>query len=105
MANVTQKKYKAQTWLSIRLDSELSDDDMTLVNIWKIWFKKPSGTIDSVAAIQDGVTSFVLYAHPPATASIIDETGVWSFWVRATLLDGRSAPGEPHVEKMWLEST
>jgi hypothetical protein len=85
------KIYVGQTALTIRLTTSI---DLSTAKTVAIKYLKPSGetgtwtaTIYSVAT---GVISYTI-----ASSSILDESGVWTFWAFITFNDDTIALGEP----------
>ena len=82
--------FKYQSSLKIRLETGI---DLTDASELKIRFKKPSGIGDSWTATGDTTYSTRIF-YDVVGDTIIDESGVWSFWSYVTFNDGRAAPGQ-----------
>jgi len=94
--------YKFQTYLRIELTTgvAISNPEDVL-----IFYKKPSGTIGSVAAqIGDPTTGVIYYDVEPDSSGnedFLDEVGEWKFWAWVQFSDGRTARGETVTQEIF----
>jgi hypothetical protein len=94
--------YTFQTYVRILLTAGL---DITGALTTLIYYKKPSGTIDSVTAtVSNPVTGTIFYdveTDSSGNADFLDETGTWKFWTWVEFADGRTARGETVTKEIY----
>lgn len=91
--------YKDQSALMIRLDTQV---DLTDATIMKIKYKKPGGTTGEWNASKDTTYTTRIYYNIPDD-TVIDESGMWTFWSFVTFAGGRAAPGNPFQKYFNIE--
>lgn len=86
--------YINQTYLRIELTADVSVNDALVT---KIYFRRPSGTEDSVDATTiDAEHGVLVYDLNKDEEDLrLDESGWWTFWTYVEFADGRIARGEP----------
>lgn len=94
------KIYVGQTALTIRLTTSI---DLSSAKTTLIKYKKPDGTEGSwVATVFNVATGIISYVV--ASASILDQSGVWVLWAHITFNDDTVAAGEAVKQIIYKES-
>jgi hypothetical protein len=102
--------YKDQSALMIRLNTKV---DLTDATIMKIKYKKPGGTTGEWNASKDttyeeridGSDVYVRIYYNIPDDTVIDESGIWTFWSHVTFAGGRAAPGNPFQKHFQIEGS
>lgn len=94
------KVYVGQTSLIIRANcnEDISDWSNLLIK-----YRKPDKTTygSFPASIYNATTGVIQYAVQNETD--LDQAGIWIFWAYVTFSNGKSVPGEHHIERIHEE--
>lgn len=95
------KIYTTQDYLQVRLTytADVADEIASVV----IKYRTPGATATSGSwsATHVSASKYVYYNVPAST--FLSTTGRWTFWIGATMNDGRYLPGEEYTEYIHVE--
>ena len=94
------KVYKSQDALRIELTTDVNIENAL---IKRIKYKDPDGIEGYWDALSEDEENGVIYYDLPKN-SPLNKSGKWTFWAYITFPDGRSAPGEPVAEYIYIEN-
>jgi hypothetical protein len=96
------KVYKNQSGLRHELET---GQVLTGVLDTKIKYIKPDGTEGLWQAQVNGNNVYYDFTEKPGGGSELDQVGNWKTWAYVTFQDGRKAPGEVFILKVYEEGT